>query len=155
MRSHDIWPYGDSWFSHDCLKNNCTWDIIKGSLPNKKCHKLWKKSIRGVGGQSQNQNSLHFKCRLLWLEGGVWIFHIFPNLNYFAIILQFCLYKKCLKFKNVPIWSEGGVNIFQNCPKFKNVPKVGGGRVNSNWEIDPNFLDIQFWRLPLFYLIEA
>ena len=49
-----------------------------------------------------------------------------------------------MKLKKVPIWSEGGVNIFQNCPKFKNVPKVGGGRVNSNWEIDPNFLDIQF-----------
>ena len=28
-----------------------------------------------------------------------------PNLNYFAIILQYYLYKKCLKLKNVPIWS--------------------------------------------------
>ena len=43
--------------------------------------------------------------------------------------MQYYLYKKCLKFKNVPIWSEGGggVNIFQKCLKFKNVPKVGGG----------------------------
>ena len=49
-----------------------------------------------------------------------------------------------MKLKKVPIWSEGGVNIFQNCPKFKNVPKVGGGRVNPNWDIDPKFLDILF-----------
>ena len=36
----------------------------KGSMPKRKCPKLWKKSIRG-GGQIQNQKSLHFKCRLL------------------------------------------------------------------------------------------
>ena len=41
---------------------------------------------------------------LLWLDGGgVWISHIFPNLNYFAIILQYYLYKKCLHFKIFPI----------------------------------------------------
>ena len=61
---------------------------------------------------------------------------------------QFCqsggfnIFQKCLKFKNVPIWSEGVggvVNIFQKCPKFKNVPKVGRGGVNPNWDIVPNF----------------
>ena len=37
-------------------------------------------------------------------------------------------FKKCLKFKNVPIWSEGGgFKIFKECLKFKNVPKVGRG----------------------------
>ena len=77
-------------------------------------------------------------------RGGVSIFQKCPNLNYFAFILQFHLYKKCLKFKNVPIWSEGGVNIFQKCPKFKNVPKVGRGGVNPNWDIVPNFLDFLF-----------
>ena len=37
--------------------------------------------------------------------------------------------------------SDGGVSIFQNCLKFKNVPNVGGGGgVNPNWDIFPNFL---------------
>ena len=36
---------------------------------------------------------------------------------------------------------RGGVNIFQKCLKFKNVPNVrGGGGVNPNWDIVPNFL---------------
>ena len=39
----------------------------------------------------------------------------------------------------------GGVNIFKKCLKFKNVPKVGGGGgVNPNWDIVPNFLDFLF-----------
>ena len=41
--------------------------------------------------------------------------------------IKYYLYKKCLKLKNVPIWSEGGVNIYKKCPNFKNVPKVGRG----------------------------
>ena len=41
---------------------------------------------------------------------------------------------------------RGGVNIFQKCLKFKNVPKVGGGGgVNPNCDIVPNFLDFLFW----------
>ena len=35
--------------------------------------------------------------------GGVSIFQKCPNINYFASILQYYLYKKCLKFKNIPI----------------------------------------------------
>ena len=36
---------------------------------------------------------------------------------------------------------RGGVNFFQKCLKFKNVPNVGGGGgVNPNWDIVPNFL---------------
>ena len=47
----------------------------------KKCHKLWKKSTRGEG-QRQNQNSLHFKCRLTNFDlmgGGPEFFTFFPN----------------------------------------------------------------------------
>ena len=112
--------------------------LYKGRHQNRKSRKFGTMSQKNTE-MSQFQFG-NFENR----GGGVSIFQKCPNLNYFAIILQFCLYKKCMKLKKVPIWSEGGVNIFQNCPKFKNVPKVGGGRVNSNWEIDPNFLDIQF-----------
>ena len=35
---------------------------------------------------------------------------------------------------------KGGVSIFQKCLKFKNVSNVGGGGgVNPNWDIVPNF----------------
>ena len=38
------------------------------------------KKIPNCGkSQRQNQNSLHFKCRLTLTWGGVWIFHIFPK----------------------------------------------------------------------------
>ena len=39
---------------------------------------------------------------------------------------------------------RGGVNIYKKCLKFKNVPKVGGGGVNPNWDLVPNFLDFLF-----------
>ena len=39
---------------------------------------------------------------------------------------------------------RGGVNIYKKCLKLKNVPKVGGGGVNPNWDIVPNFLDFLF-----------
>ena len=41
---------------------------------------------------------------------------------------------------------RGGVSIIPKCLKFKNVPKVGGGggRVNPNWDIVPNFFDFLF-----------
>ena len=62
--------------------------------------------------------------------GGGSIFQKCPNLNYFAIILQYYLYKKCRKIK---IWSEGGGggggSNFQKCLKFKKVWNFrwGGG----------------------------
>ena len=87
-------------------------DFSKGSNPKRKCHKLWKKSIRGVGGQSQNQNSLHFKCRLLWLEGGgSEFFTFFP----ISIILQ--LFCNITFIRNVYIsnfsqfWSRGAGEV--------------------------------------------
>ena len=67
--------------------------------------------------------------------------------------IQHCTYVQIINNSAVTVTIS--TKLFQNCPKFKNFPKVGGGRVNSNWEIDPNFLDILFWQLPLFYLIEA
>ena len=49
-------------------------------------------------------------------------------------------HQNSLNFKNVSNRSEGGVSIFQKCLKFKNVPNVGGGGgVNPNWDIVPNF----------------
>ena len=66
------------------------------------------------------------------------------------------IFQKCPKFKNVPNRSEGGrgVSIFQKCLKFKNVPNVGGGGgVNPNWDIVPNFLvffsDASHWQFLL------
>ena len=58
-----------------------------------------------------------------------WKFQKCPNLNYFAIILHFYLYKKCLKFKNVPIWSEGGGQHFSKMSQIQKCPKgrKGGG----------------------------
>ena len=41
-------------------------------------------------------------------RGGVSIFQKCPNLNYYAIILQYYPYKKCRKIKNFWIGSEGG-----------------------------------------------
>ena len=45
------------------------------------------------------------------------------------------------EIQKCPNLVRGGVNIFQKCLKFKNVPNVGGGGgVNPNWDIVPNFL---------------
>ena len=38
----------------------------------------------------------------------------------------------------------GGSAFFKKCLKFKNVQNVGGGGVNPNWDIVPNFLDFLF-----------
>ena len=67
--------------------------------------------------------------------GGVSIFEKCPNLNYFAYILQYYLYKKCLKFKKSWIWSEGGG--FEFLKKFWNSKMSElseGGAVKPNWE---------------------
>ena len=74
------------------------------------------------------------------------LFHIFPNLNYFAIILQYYLYKKCLHFKFFPISVEGGVIENQIFPKFKIVHIIlGGGGVKKIMDFsticDISFLD--------------
>ena len=57
----------------------------------------------GGGGNFFSQKSPNFNFGTSKIQGGVSIFQKCPNLNYFAIILQYYLYKKCLKFKNVPI----------------------------------------------------
>ena len=84
-------------------------------------------------------------------RGGVWIFHIFPNLNYFAIILQYYLYKKCLHFKFFPISVEGG-GVIENqiFPKFKIVQIIlGGGGVKKIMDFFHNLWHFLFGRLPL------
>ena len=48
------------------------------------------------------------------------------------------------EIQKCPNLVRGGVRIFQKCLKFKNVPKVGGGKVNPNWDIVPIFLDFLF-----------
>ena len=45
------------------------------------------------GGQRQNQNSLHFKCRLTLTEGGGSdFFNFFPNSNNMKYDLDFMVY---------------------------------------------------------------
>ena len=40
------------------------------------------------------------------IQGGISIFQKCPNLKYFAIILQYYLYKKCRKIKNFMAYSQ-------------------------------------------------
>ena len=51
-----------------------------------------EKVHKGAGGQSQNQNSLHFKCRLFWLEGVSEFFTFFPNSYNRNMTLTFMIY---------------------------------------------------------------
>ena len=68
--------------------------------------------------------------------------------NYFAIILQYYLYKKCLKFKKFWIWSEGGGSeVFKKFWNSKSSELSEGGGVKPNWEFFPNF--------PVFFLVMA
>ena len=123
---------------------------LRGAI-QKKISQIVEKVNKGGWGQIQNQKSLHFKCRLLWLE--VWIFHIFPNLNYFAIILQYYLYKKCLHFKFFPISVEGGgghrksnFSQIQNSPHY---PRGRGGGGKKIMDFFHNLGHFMFGRLPL------
>ena len=84
-------------------------------------------------------------------RGGVLIFQKCPNFNYFAIILQYYLYKKCLKIKNVWIWSEGGggqqfskMSEIQKSLKF---PMGRGGQAYLG--IFPKFFRFIFMMAPL------
>ena len=57
----------------------------------------------GGGIKTTDENSQFQFGNLTNLGGGVSIFQKCLNFNYFAIILQYYLYKKCLELKNVPI----------------------------------------------------
>ena len=73
-----------------------------------------------------------------------------PNFSYFAIILQYYLYKKCLHFKFFPISVEGGVIENQIFPKFKIVHIIlGGGGVQENYGLFPQFVTFPFWIAPI------
>ena len=72
-----------------------------------------------------------------------------PNFNYFAIILQYYLYKKCRKIKNVWIWSEGGGSaIFKNVWNSKK-SEISDGEGGSS--LFGNFSQI----FPVFFFMMA
>ena len=86
----------------------------------------------------------------LHIQGGVSIFQKCPNLNYFAIILQYYLYKKCRKIKNFWIWSEGGGQQFSKMSEIQKslkFPMGGGGQAYLG--IFPKFFRFFLWWLPL------
>ena len=70
-------------------------NFAKGSLPNKKCHKLWKKSIRGGRGVSAKIKIVYISnVDKLWLRGGgSEFFRFFPNLNNWNMTLIFMIYR--------------------------------------------------------------
>ena len=118
-------------------------DGLRGAIKIENRENLGQCPNRG-GGVEKKQKCPNFNLGILKTEGGVSIFQKCPNLNYFAFILQFHLYKKCLKFKNVPIWSEGGGQHFSKMSQIQKCPKGRKGGVNPNWDIVPNFLDFLF-----------
>ena len=72
---------------------------------------------------------------------GVSIFQKCLNFNYFATILQYYLYKKCLKFKKFWIWSEGGgVGSFHKVLKFKKFWIFWSSLIGNFTQIFPFFL---------------
>ena len=100
---------------------------------------------------SSSQNSLHFKCRLLWLEGGSEFFTFFP----ISIILQ--LFCNITFIRNVYISnfsqfrSRGGVIKNQIFPKFKIVHIIlgGGEGVKKIMDFFHNLWHFLFGLLPL------
>ena len=54
---------------------------------------------KGVGGLKNRRKFPNSIWEFEKPRGGVSIFQKYLNFNYFAIILQYYLYKKCLKFK--------------------------------------------------------
>ena len=110
---------------------------------------LWEKFPNG-GGVNFFSKKSQFQFGNFAHPGGVSIFQKCPNLNYFAIILQYYLYKKCRKIKNVWIWSEGGGSaIFKNVWNSKKSEISDGGGVKPIWEFFPNFSGFFLWWLPL------
>ena len=73
----------------------------KGSHHKKKSEKFGKNSLMGGRGKIFFKKVPISIWELRKSKGGVSIFQKCPNLNYFAIILKYYLYKKCLKIKNV------------------------------------------------------
>ena len=66
------------------------------------------------------------------------------NLNYFVIILQYCLYKKMSEIQKCPNLVRGGGQHFSKMSQIQKCPKGRKGGVNPNWDIVPNFLDFLF-----------
>ena len=68
---------------------------LRGCVTKKK-GKIWEKFPKGGGG---NRRKFPISIWEFDKPRGVSIFQKCLNFNYFAIILQYYLYKKCLKFK--------------------------------------------------------
>ena len=71
---------------------------LRGGVTKKKRENLGK-IHKGGGLKKTDENSQFQFGNLKNLGGVVSIFQKCLNFNYFAIILQYYLYKKCLKFK--------------------------------------------------------
>ena len=57
---------------------------------------------------------------------------------------EYYLYK-CLKLKNIPIWSGGGSTFLKNVWNSKCPKCWRGGGVNPNWDIVPNLLRLSLY----------
>ena len=100
----------------------------------KKNGKIWEKFPNGGGGKFFFKKVPISIWELCTSRGGVSIFQKCPNLNYFAIILQYYLYKKCRKIKDV--WNSKKSEISD------------GGGVKPIWEFFPHF-SVFFMMAPL------
>ena len=82
----------------------------------KKNWKILGKFRKGGGSKKKQTKIPNFNLGIWKTEGGGLNFSEMSEFqlfcNYFAIILQYYLYMKCLKFKIVLIWSEGGGSAF-------------------------------------------
>ena len=89
--------------------------IVEGEASLKKNGKIWGKFQKGGEVKKTDEN---FQFQFGNLKN-LSIFQKCLNFNYFVIILQYYLNKKCLKFKKFWIWSEGrGLEFSPNFPVF-------------------------------------
>ena len=72
---------------------------LRGGVNKKKKTENLGKIPKEGGGLKKTDENYQFQFGNLKNLGGVSIFQKCLNFNYFAIILQYYLYKKCLKFK--------------------------------------------------------
>ena len=101
---------------------------LRGAITKKKRENLGK-IPKGGGLKKTEENSQFQFGNLKNLGGGS---QLFKNV-WLSIILQYYLYKKCLKFKKFWIWSEGeggGSEVFKKFwnSKSSELSEGGGGQ---------------------------
>ena len=64
------------------------WIILLGEQSKKEMSQIVEKVHKGGGGQSQNQNSLHFKCRLLFPQFVTFPFWIAPLIWDWSFLIE-------------------------------------------------------------------